>query len=91
MVRKTFSRPRQIGYIRAHNVWIIGENLHWGTVEQSTPADTVEARMVSPEHRKYLLKGRFRDLGVAAARGIPSDPAQSDGITVASEYGFRAS
>jgi hypothetical protein len=47
--------------------------------------------MVSPEHRKYLLKGRFRDLGVAAARDIPPDPAQLDGITVASEYGFRAS
>jgi hypothetical protein len=57
-----------VGYIRAHNVWIIGENLHWSTVEQSTPADTVRAWMVSPEHRKYLLKPRFRDLGVRVPR-----------------------
>ena len=44
--------------------------------------------MNSPEHRKYLLKPRFRDLGVATIRGIPSDPGLSDGITVATEYGF---
>jgi uncharacterized protein YkwD len=85
------SRLRQVGYIRAHNVWIVGENLHWTTAEQSTPDDTVQAWMNSPEHRKYLLKRRFRDLGVATIRGIPSDPSLSDGITVATEYGFRDS
>jgi hypothetical protein len=91
MVRKTFSRLRQIGYIRAHNVWIIGENLHLGTVGQSTPADTVggpDGQSGAPE---VPAQRQVSDLGVAAARGIPSDPAQSDGITVASEYGFRAS
>jgi uncharacterized protein YkwD len=85
------SRLRQIGYIRRHNVWMVGENLHWTTAERSTPADVVQAWMNSPEHRKYLLKRRFRDLGVATIRGIPSDPARADGITVASEYGFRDS
>jgi uncharacterized protein YkwD len=85
------SRLRQIGYIRAHTVWIVGENLHWTTAGQSTPADAVEAWMHSPEHRKYLLKPRFRDLGVAAVRGIPSDPTEAEGVTIASEYGFRAS
>jgi uncharacterized protein YkwD len=83
------SRLRQIGYIRRREVWIVGENLHWTTAEQSTPADVVAAWMNSPIHRKYLLKRRFRDLGVATVRGVPSDPGLSDGITVASEYGFR--
>jgi uncharacterized protein YkwD len=85
------SRLRQIGYIRRRNVWMVGENLHWTTVEESTPADVVQAWMDSPTHRKYLLKRRFQDLGVAAIRGFPSDPAQTDGVTVASEYGFRDS
>jgi uncharacterized protein YkwD len=85
------SRLRQIGYIRTHNVWIIGENLHWTTAQESTPADAVQAWMDSPEHRKYLLKARFRDLGVAAVRGVPDGPTQADGVTIASEYGFRAS
>jgi uncharacterized protein YkwD len=47
--------------------------------------------MNSSEHRKYLLKRKFRDLGLATIRGIPSDLARADGITVASEYGFRDS
>lgn len=85
------SRLRQIGYIRSHNVWIVGENLHWTTAEHSTPAETVRAWMDSLVHRKYLLKPRFRDLGVAAIPGTPYDPAKRDGITVASEYGFRDS
>jgi uncharacterized protein YkwD len=63
---------------------------YWTTAKQSTPADVVQAWMTSPEYRKYLLKRRFRDLGVATIRGIPYDPSQTDGITVASEYGFRA-
>jgi uncharacterized protein YkwD len=85
------SRLRQVGYIRPHNVWIVGENLHWTTAEESTPTYVVQVWMQSPLHRKYLLKAKFRDLGVAAIRGIPSDPSQADGITVASEYGFRHS
>jgi uncharacterized protein YkwD len=83
------SRLRQIGYIHRREVWMVGENLHWTTAELSTPADVVEAWMDSPLHRKYLLKSRFRDLGVATIRGVPSDPGLSGGITVASEYGFR--
>ena len=85
------SRLRQIGYIRSDTVWIVGENLHWTTAEHSTPAETVQAWMDSPEHRKYLLKHRFRDLGVAAIPGTPYDAAQTDGVTVATEYGFRES
>jgi uncharacterized protein YkwD len=85
------SRLRQVGYIRPHHAWMVGENLHWTTVEHSTPTDVLAAWMSSPAHRKYLLKRRFRDLGVAAIRGIPHDPSRDDGITVASEYGFRAS
>jgi uncharacterized protein YkwD len=85
------SRLREIGYIRSHNVWIVGENLRWTTAENSTPAETVRAWMDSPAHRKYLLKRRFRDLGVAAIPGTPYDPAEADAITVASEYGFRDS
>ena len=85
------SRLRQVGYIRRREVWIVGENLHWTTAGESTPAEVVQAWMDSFAHRKYLLKPKFRDLGVATIRGIPQDPTQTDGITVASEYGFRDS
>jgi uncharacterized protein YkwD len=83
------SRLRQVGYIRPHHVWIVGENLHWTTGDHSTPSEVVSAWMASPIHRMYLLKRKFEELGVAAIRGIPYDPTQTDGITVASEFGFR--
>jgi uncharacterized protein YkwD len=83
------SRLRQIGYIRPHYVWIVGENLHWTTAEESTPADTVQAWMDSAIHRKYLLKRKFEQLGVGTMRGVPYNPNQIDGVTVAAEFGFR--
>jgi hypothetical protein len=58
-------------------------------VEFHGPGEVVQALMSSPAHRKYLLKGRFRDLGVATIRGIPFDPTQTDGIAVVSECGYR--
>jgi hypothetical protein len=45
--------------------------------------------MDSAVHWMYLLKPNFEELGVAAVRGVPYDDSQSDGITVASEFGFR--
>jgi hypothetical protein len=45
--------------------------------------------MDSAVHRIYLLKLSFEELGVAAVPGVPYDDSQTDGITVASEFGFR--
>ena len=42
------SRLRQVGYILAQNVWIVGENLHWTTAEQSTPDETVDEQPRAP-------------------------------------------
>jgi uncharacterized protein YkwD len=82
-------RLREMGYIRRGYLWSVGENLHWTTAELSTPADVVRAWMDSAIHRKYLLNPNFEELGVAAERGIPYDPSQTTGITVASEFGVR--
>jgi uncharacterized protein YkwD len=82
-------RLRQVGYVRPSYVWIVGENLRWSAPENSSPAAVVEYWMESPIHRMFLLKPRFEELGVAGARGTPLDPNLPDGITVASEFGFR--
>lgn len=82
-------RLREMGYIRPGFAWAVGEDLHWTTAEESTPADTVQAWMDSTLHRKYLLKRKFEELGVGAMRGVPYSPSQLDGITVAAEFGFR--
>jgi uncharacterized protein YkwD len=49
----------------------------------------VQAWLHSAVHRIYLLKPKFEELDVAAVRGVPYDDSQTDGITVASEFGFR--
>jgi uncharacterized protein YkwD len=82
-------RIESAGYMRGARLWLVGENLVWGTGELSTPAALVKAWMESPAHRANLLKGRFKEIGVGVQRGTPSNASASDGITVTSEYGFR--
>lgn len=83
-------RIERAGYMRGARLWLVGENLVWGTGELSTPANLVKAWMESPAHRANLLRGRFKEIGVGVQRGTPFSSSASDGITVSSEYGFRA-
>ena len=59
------------GYMRSARSWLVGENLVWGSGELSTPGSLVESWMESPPHRANLLRGRFREIGLAGARGTP--------------------
>jgi uncharacterized protein YkwD len=78
------------GYMRGARSWVVGENLVWGTGSLSTPQSLVTAWMNSPPHRENLLKPRFREIGIAAVAGTPESRSESDGVTVSSEYGYRA-
>ena len=77
------------GYSQAR-AWVVGENLVWGLGTYSTPQSMVTAWMNSPPHRENLLKPVFREIGVAAVPGTPEPVSNPLGITVSSEYGFRA-
>lgn len=78
------------GYMRKARVWLVGENLAWGSGGMSSPAELVLAWMGSPTHRANLLRDRFREIGISAVRGTPFDPSAAGGITISSEYGYRA-
>jgi uncharacterized protein YkwD len=78
------------GYARGARSWIAGENLVWGSGALGTPQALVTAWMNSAPHRENLLRGRFREIGIAAVVGTPESRNDSDGVTVSSEYGFRA-
>jgi uncharacterized protein YkwD len=82
-------RIRQAGYVNRSRAWLVGENLVWGAGSRSTPGALVEGWMQSPAHRDNLLRKRFREIGIAAVSGTPSDASNADGITVSSEYGYR--
>jgi uncharacterized protein YkwD len=83
-------RIESTGYMRSARSWIVGENLVWGTGPLSTPQSLVTAWMNSPPHRENLLKARFNEIGVAAVDGTPEGDQGDPGVTVSSEYGFRA-
>jgi uncharacterized protein YkwD len=46
-----------------------GENIAWGTGPLATPEDTMDRWMGSPGHRRNVLDGGFREVGVGAATG----------------------
>lgn len=77
------------GYMRGARSWLVGENLVWGSLERSTPASMVAAWMDSPTHRANLLRSRFREIGISAVRGTPSQARNGEGVIVSSEYGYR--
>jgi uncharacterized protein YkwD len=83
-------RIESTGYMRGARSWLVGENLVWGSGSLSTPQALVTAWMNSPPHRENLLKPRFREIGIAAVVGTPESRNDSTGVTVSSEYGYRA-
>lgn len=50
---------------------LIGENLAWGEVWRSTPAETMKGWMKSPGHRDNLLESRYREIGIGLAYAAP--------------------
>jgi uncharacterized protein YkwD len=83
-------RITNTGYMRGARRWLVGENLVWGSGSQSIPRAIVDSWMGSPSHRANLLRARFREVGVAAVRGTPFNASDDNGVTISSEYGFRA-
>jgi uncharacterized protein YkwD len=84
------SRIEATGYMNGARTWTVGENLVWGTGPLSTPQALVTAWMNSPPHRENLLRPTYRELGVAAVAGTPVSGKDLTGVTVSSEYGYRA-
>jgi uncharacterized protein YkwD len=50
---------------------LVGENLAWGELEESTPANIVSLWMKSPGHRANLLEPGYREIGIGLAFEAP--------------------
>jgi uncharacterized protein YkwD len=50
---------------------LVGENLAWGELAQSTPANIVSLWMTSPGHKANLLEPRYVEIGIGLAFGAP--------------------
>jgi uncharacterized protein YkwD len=82
------SRLQAVGYLEDATEWGVGENLIYAS-GPNAPATIVEGWVESPGHRENMLRPAFREIGVGVAGGTPVSPTDPNGLTVASEYGFR--
>lgn len=82
---------RQTSYLRS-GTWKVGENLAWGAGGAETPRKIVRAWMQSPGHRRNILDGRFRDIGIGIVTGAPVEgvTAASGAATYVNEFGTRS-
>lgn len=75
-------------YVRANSGYSVGENLAWGSYQLGTPRLIVRAWMKSPGHRRNILDGRFREIGIGVVRGAPQ-PGVQRAATYATTFGRR--
>ena len=81
-------RAKRAGYALRRCSWRVGEVLAWGVGPRATAAGTVAAWMDSPGHRRILVSGRYREVGIGLVAGTPFDEYPS-GVTVAAVLGRR--
>jgi uncharacterized protein YkwD len=81
-------RLRKAGYGRPGDGWHAGEDLGWGTGDRATPNALVDAWRASPGHRRILLSGTYREIGVGVAGGAPNESSSGlPGATYAMDLG----
>jgi uncharacterized protein YkwD len=86
--RGMLDRVRASGFIPRRGSWIVGENLAFGSGTLGQPSAIVRAWMASPGHRANILQGRFREIGIGVARGVPV-PGVRGGGTYTTDFGAR--
>jgi uncharacterized protein YkwD len=81
---------RESHYLDGAWSWRVGENLGWGIGRLATPAGIVKAWMASSEHRRILLDGAFREMGMGIAPGAPvAIGSSAPTATYVSQFGRR--
>jgi uncharacterized protein YkwD len=75
-------------YLGGRFSWRVGENLAWGSGSRGTPREIVRAWMNSPGHRRNMLDGRFREVGIGV---IAASPVRTDlpAATYTTTFGVR--
>lgn len=82
-------RVRSRGYLSNVRSWMVGENLAWGSGTRSTPRSIVDAWMNSPGHRRNILTGRFREIGIGVIFRAPVSVSGNSAVTYTATFGSR--
>jgi uncharacterized protein YkwD len=75
---------------KGHDYWAVGENLAYGS-PRLEPAEVVHEWLASPGHRRNLLLGRWREIGLAVVH-VESAPGEFEGepvTVVTADFGVR--
>ena len=80
-------RIAHTGWMHGRRCWHLGENLAWGTLRRARPAAVVAAWLRSPSHRRIMLDGRYRVVGIGIARGVPF-AGHRYGLTYTADFGY---
>jgi uncharacterized protein YkwD len=82
-------RIRRTGYLSGARSWMVGENLAWGSHQNSRPSTIMRLWMNSPGHRANILNTSFREIGIGVAYDAPVRGGGSPAGTYATDFGFR--
>jgi uncharacterized protein YkwD len=76
--------------LRGTRYWSVGENLLWSSPDVDA-AGALSMWMNSPEHRKILLTGRWREIGLSAVHvtGAPGTYGGREVTIVTADFGVR--
>jgi uncharacterized protein YkwD len=75
-------------YLSGRISWTVGENLAWGSGNLGTPRSIVRSWMKSSGHRRNMLDGRFREIGIGV---IANGPVRTElpAATYTTTFGVR--
>ena len=82
-------RIRRTGYLSGARSWMVGENLAWGSHQNSRPSTITRLWMNSPGHRANILNASFREIGIGVAYDAPVRGGGSPAGTYATDFGYR--
>lgn len=86
--RNLADRVEPTGYLPNNDDWVLGENLAWGSGALSTPRAIVNGWMNSEGHRKNILDGSYKEVGLGTKMGSPS-PSAKGGTVYVHNFGAR--
>ena len=76
---------------RGYRTWSVGENLLWSSGTLTAPV-ALTLWMKSPGHRKNILTGSWREIGISAVavRSAPGVFGGRDVVIITTDFGTRA-
>jgi uncharacterized protein YkwD len=76
--------------VRGSRYWSVGENLLWSSPDVD-PSGALEMWWNSPEHRKNMLTGRWREIGLSAVHvaAAPGTYGGREVTIVTTDFGVR--